>query len=703
MAQARITPDRVVRGVVTLAALVAYAWALAVYAGGRAPAAAGLVALPILLAAALARRYGIPLPGDGFASYILGVTVFTLLERGWAFAVLLAPLGAGVGDVVLRRLPLRAAAGNAAHLTAGTAAVGASYVALGGGIGPDALSRDNFWPLAALVVLVFAVINGTYYLELALNRAVTWVDAELTARWETIVYLTSIMLALAWLWLVHSRMPAGPGLLLGVALLGATAGTTYVIRLGVRADELQLIHRLSQAIAAEVSLTRSFPKIEALVRRLVPVEHMGFARYDPRVHEMELVVDTARAAPTASPFRFDADAGLTGEAVRLRQPVVAHRLRPDQVIVPGGPAPGAEVLVPLYHAGELVGLWSLRHSDALMYRESDGALLNLIAPQLALMLAIDRSVQPVLGASDRTAQDVRSLGATTEEIHASSEEVAASARRASQGAAEAAALVGRVAGAATELEKNANDLAGAGDETRTTAAEMAATTDRVRTGTQAAAHRLTGLGTTTEEGAAEVHRLRDVAAQVERFSETIGFIANQTNLLALNATIEAARAGAQGRGFAVVADEVHTLAEESGREARNVARAVQDTRRALDRAAHLLERVHADLAEVVRGSAAWVADLDRIAAAADATARSGTRVSDVARANADLAARMAQALTQAQTAAGTSTEEAEAVAAAAAEQLRAIDALTQGATRLASLADDLSRALRFVRGENGHS
>ncbi len=702
MAQARITPDRVVRGAVGFAALLAYALALAAYASGRAPVAAGLVALPILVAAALARRYGVPLPGDGFASYILGVALFTLLERGWAFAVLLAPLGAGVGDMVLRRLSLRQAAGNAAHLTAGTAVVGASYIGLGGAIGADALSRENFWPLAALVMLVFVVINGTYYLELALNRAVAWVDAELTARWEAIVYVTSVALALMWLWLVHAPVSAGPALLVGVALVAVTAGATYVIRLGVRADEMHLIHRLSEVIAAEVSLARSFPKIQALVRRLVPVEHMGFARYDPRAHEMELVADTARAPTAGAPFRFDADAGLTGEAVRLRQPVVAHRLRSDQVIVPDGERPGAELLVPLYHAGELVGLWSLRHSDPLMYRESDGDLLNLLAPQLALMLAIERSVEPVLGASDRTAQDVRSLGATTEEIHAASEEVAASARRASQGAAEAAGLVGGVAGEAAELQKNANDLAAAGDETRTTGAEMAATTDRVRTATQAAAHRLTGLGATTEEGAGEVRRLREVAAQVERFSETIGFIANQTNLLALNATIEAARAGVHGRGFAVVADEVHKLAEESGREARNVARAVQETRRALDRAAHLLERMHADLTEVVSGSTAWVADLDRITAAADATARSGTRVSDVARANAELASRMARSLTQAQTAALTSTEEAEAVAAAAAEQLRAIESLTQGATRLAALADNLSRAIRFVRGENGH-
>ena len=113
------------------------------------------------------------------------------------------------------------------------------------------------------------------------------------------------------------------------------------------------------------------------------------------------------------------------------------------VVVPGAETPGSEMLVPLYHAGQLVGLWSVRHSDPAMYRDSDGELLELLAPQLALMVAIDGSLRPVTGASDQTTQYVQTLTATTEEIHASSEEVAATARRASHGAGQAATLLRR--------------------------------------------------------------------------------------------------------------------------------------------------------------------------------------------------------------------------------------------------------------------
>src|SRR5881398_943216 len=367
---------------------------------------------------------------------------------------------------------------------------------------------------------------------------------------------------------------------------------------------------------------------------------MGFARYDAATNEMELIADTA--ATPGGRLRYDAAAGLTSEVLRLRRPVVGRSLARQQVVTPGQEQPGSEVLVPLYHGAQLVGVWSVRHSDPAMYRDSDGALLALLAPQLALMLAIEGSVQPVVGASDRTSSYIATLTATTQQIHASSEEVAASARRASLGAAEAAGLVSALADDATALAQHAGEVAAAGDETRASGAQMEQTTEKVRLATQAAVRRLSDLGLTTEESAREVRRLRDVAEQVEKFSETIGFIANQTNLLALNATIEAARAGVHGRGFAVVADEVHKLAEASGREARAVGKSAQETRRALDRAAQLLERIRTDLGEVAHSSGAWVHDLDAIAEAATGTARAGKRAEELARGIAELASRNAQ-------------------------------------------------------------
>jgi methyl-accepting chemotaxis protein len=696
-------PTTLVPVVVALGALAAVGVAFAGYATARL-ATGGTFALTLtglVVVGALTRRFGIPLPGNGFSSYVLGVTTFAVLERGWEFATIVAPLLTVLGDVVLRRLPLRLAGSNAAHLTAGSALVGIIYERLGGGTGSLALEPDNIGPIAALLVLMMVIVNGSFYLELAMSRSVAWVDARLTARWETIVYATSVGLALLWFRLFHTALPIAAWLLVAVALLGATVVSAHVIRLGVHADELLLVQRLARTIVTDLNLTRTFAHIQETTRRLVPWEHIGFARFDARRREMELIADTAMQDGVNAAFRFDADAGLSGEAVRTRRPVVARNLGRGDALTPGRDRTGSEILVPLFHGEQLIGIWSIRHSDPWMYRESDGDILSLAAPQIALMLALESAVRPVVGASDQTTQYVQTITATTQEIHASSQEVAASAQRASQEARRATQLVAAAAEEAGELRNGAADLATAGDQTREAGDQAERTATRVRTATQEAVRRLSELGRSTAEGAKEMARLREAAAQVERFSEAIGFVANQTNLLALNATIEAARAGVHGHGFAVVADEVHKLAEEAGREARNVGKSVQETLRVLDRGGQLLQRIRTELDGVVADSTALLPDLDRIAEVAGGTARAGKRVAEFARGTAERAARMGQSLADAQNGAGASAQEAESVAAAAVEQLRAIEDLANGATELSGIAERLARTVEFIRGAEG--
>ncbi len=699
----RLRLDRaaIVQTLVALGAIAAIVAAVVALATGRGVLAPGMEVLALVGVGALVRRYGIGLPGHGFASYLPGVAAYAVLDRGWHLAVIAAPLAMVVGDVVLRRLPLQAALGGAAHVAAGTAIAGLLYRWLGGTTGSDALSAANLGHLVAFLAALPLLVNGTFYLELGLRRAVVRAHAALTARWETAVCAVAGALATGWVALTHASVGPGIATTLGALLTAATAASLYVLRRAVRADELYLVQELSQAVTGGISLTRSVSRIHQLTRRLVPWEQMGFARYDPRTNEMETLSDTAATGDRAG-RRIDAGVGLIGEAISSGQPLVAEVRPNDPLLASNHEVPGCAVLVPLRHAGHLVGLWSVRHSDPTMYRESDRDMLALLGPQLALMLAVEGSIQPVVGASERTTAYIKTLTATMQQIQTSSQEVTAAAQRASHGAAQATRLVGAAAGESTALKQSAAELATAGEATRSAGAQMEQTASKVRLETQGAVRQLTGLGSTAEESASEVRRLQQVAEEVERFSETIGFIANQTNLLALNATIEAARAGVHGRGFAVVADEVHKLAEQSGREARNVGKSAQDTRRALDRAVQLLERIRGDLADVVRGSSAWVLDLDRIAEGASGTARAGKRVAEVARVIADLSGRISQTLEQAKEGAVASTRETEPVAAAAGHQVTAIDNLARGANELSILAGHLAEAVRLVQGENGH-
>jgi methyl-accepting chemotaxis protein len=686
--------DRVLLPLVELGALGALA---AAFATGHMPKPLPLLEFVVLVTAGAAlRRFGLPLPGKGFASFIMLLPLFAVLQRGWGWAALVSVVAVLVGDVLLRRLPPRTAFAPAGLIGLSTALVGLLYDALGGAHGVLALRGENAGPLALLLVVLPILPNAVFYLHIYLSDAASFTDPRLTLRWEAIVAVFDVALAVGWLAALTAPAPAQVTILRSAALLGLTLIAHYIGRRGVRADELTLIHRLARAVAADVNLERNFGTIQRLAGGLIPWEGMGFARRDPATGELVILLDTDTSNVG---LRLRPDRGLAGEAVSRRRAVargaMARRAWREDGAGEGG---GSQLLVPLFQGEALAGAWNLRHRDPLMYRPSDAAMLEALAPQMALAVAVHGLVSPLIDSSVQTAAHVETVTATSEEIHASSEEVAAAAQRAEAGAVRASELTAEAEEAMIDLRASAHDASQAGEETHRAAQEVERTAQAVRATAARTAASLERIGATVAAGAVEVERLRAASEQVVKFAETIGAIADQTNMLALNATIEAARAGAHGAGFAVVADEVRRLAEESASEASSAGRSTAETRRVLDRAAQLLEQIRAELDEVADAAKGSIGELEGIVRAAETAAHLSSRMVEFPRRNAERAAAMQAALTEVRGAAQTSAEEAKVVAAAAGEQLAAIESLARGAIQLSVAAGQLADATRFVRG-----
>src|SRR5216117_1288030 len=170
LSRLKASPGLLVRALVALGAVAAIAAELAAFASRRVPLGAAVAEeiAVLVVVGALTRRYGFALPGNGFSSYILGVTAYAILDRGWPFGVVVASLAMIAGDLALRRLPVAAALDNAAHLATGAALAGLAYARLGGATGAQALTAGNLVPLVAFLVLLPCVVNGTFYIELAL-------------------------------------------------------------------------------------------------------------------------------------------------------------------------------------------------------------------------------------------------------------------------------------------------------------------------------------------------------------------------------------------------------------------------------------------------------------------------------------------------------------------------------------------------------
>lgn len=311
--------------------------------------------------------------------------------------------------------------------------------------------------------------------------------------------------------------------------------------------------------------------------------------------------------------------------------------------------------------------------------------LRVMVQRLSLL------VKSLKASSEDVHESAQTLSATAEEMNASTEEIAASIDGISKGAENQVGQVDRMSDAIHQIATGLEAMAEKGREAAKVSTEAGYTAQAGGKHTETAVNKIRQVFDSVSRAGSMVTTFGESSKEITEIVDIITGVAQQTTLLALNATIEAARAGDYGRGFAVVAEEVRKLAENTGQFAEKIAGIVGKIQNESEQILLSMNEVGGVLGEGQEIVQSMGGALEDIVKAVVQSTTSAQEISELTENQSKAAADLTKASDEISRVAEDNAASTEEVSAATEEQTASMEELAASAQDLTVLSDKLKK------------